>query len=155
MTYRVTLSESASPNLRATSVGLNLIQRNIQVDLFIRMRAKQDVPRELVIDFDATDDPIHSNQLGKFFHGYYKCYCYLPLYAFCDGWPLLALLRPSNIDASLGTVEALMRIVPKLREAWPESSFAVTAVSVARKSCGGARKTTSITCSDWRRTNAW
>lgn len=89
------------------------------VDLFIRMRAKQDVPEELVIDFDATDDPIHGDQLGKFFHGYYKHYCFLPLYAFCDGWPLLALLRPSNLDASAGTVEALMRIVPKLRQAWP------------------------------------
>jgi len=74
----------------------------------------------LVIDFDATDDPIHGDQLGKFFHGYYKNYCYLPLYAFCDGWPLLALLRPSNIDASAGTVEQLTRIVAKLRRAWPQ-----------------------------------
>lgn len=89
------------------------------VDLFIRLRAKQGVPEELVIDFDATDDPIHGNQLGKFFHGYYQNYCYLPLYAFCDGWPLLALLRPSNMDASAGTVEQLARIVPKLRKAWP------------------------------------
>jgi hypothetical protein len=89
------------------------------VDVFIRLRAKQGVPEELILDFDATDDPLHGDQLGKFFHGYYKNYCYLPLYCFCDGWPLLALLRPSNIDASAGTMEHLARIVPKLRKAWP------------------------------------
>ena len=90
------------------------------VDVFIRLRAKQGVPEELILDFDATDDPLHGDQLGKFFHGYYKNYCYLPLYGFCDGWPLLALLRPSNMDASAGTVEQLARIVPKLRQAWPK-----------------------------------
>ncbi|SFJ43952.1 IS1380 family transposase [Planctomicrobium piriforme] len=93
---------------------------NALVDLFIRLRAKQGVPEELILDFDATDDPIHGDQLGKFFHGYYKNYCYLPLYAFCDGWPLLALLRPSDLDASEGTVEQLARIVPRLRQAWPQ-----------------------------------
>jgi hypothetical protein len=90
------------------------------VDVFIRMRAKRDVPQELILDFDATDDPIHGDQLGKFFHGYYKNHCYLPLYGFCDGWPLLALLRPSNIDACAGTAEQLARIVPQLRAAWPD-----------------------------------
>lgn len=90
------------------------------VDLFIRLRSKQGVPEQLILDFDATDDPVHGNQLGRFFHGYYQNYCYLPLYAFCDGWPLLALLRPSNIDASAGTVEHLARIVPRLRQAWPD-----------------------------------
>jgi hypothetical protein len=90
------------------------------VDVFIRLKAKQGVPTELVIDFDATDDPIHGDQLGKFFHGYYKNYCFLPLYAFCGDWPLVALLRPSNIDACAGTVEQLQRIVPRLRAAWPD-----------------------------------
>jgi len=90
------------------------------IDLFIRLRSLQGTPKTLVIDFDATDDPVHGDQLGRFFHGYYGQYCYLPLYAFCDGWPLLALLRPSNIDASLGTVEQLQRIIPRLRAAWPE-----------------------------------
>ncbi len=90
------------------------------VDLFIRMRAKQGVPEELVLDFDATDNPIHGDQIGKFFHGYYKNYCFLPLYCFCEGWPLLALLRPSNIDACLGTVDTLSKIVPRLRKAWPD-----------------------------------
>lgn len=90
------------------------------VDVFIRLKAKQGVPEELVIDFDATDDPIHGDQLGKFFHGYYKNYCFLPLYAFCGDWPLAAILRPANIDASAGTVDQLARIVPKLRAAWPD-----------------------------------
>lgn len=89
------------------------------IDVFIRMQAKQGVPEELVLDFDATDNPIHGDQIGKFFHGYYKNYCFLPLYCFCEGWPLLALLRPSNIDACLGTVDALSKIVPRLRKAWP------------------------------------
>jgi hypothetical protein len=90
------------------------------VDVFLRLKAKQEVPQELVIDFDATDDPIHGDQLGKFFHGYYKSYCFLPLYAFCGDWPLAAILRPSNIDACAGTVDQLRRIVPKLRAAWPD-----------------------------------
>lgn len=90
------------------------------VNVFIRLRAKQGVPQELVIDFDATDDPLHGDQLGKFFHGYYKSYCFLPLYAFCGDWPLAAILRPSNIDAAAGTVDQLQRIVPKLRAAWPD-----------------------------------
>ena len=77
------------------------------VDTFIRMRCKQGVPQELVLDLDATDDPVHGDQLGKFFHGYYKSYCYLPLYTFCDAWPLGAVLRPSNIDGCAGTVQEL------------------------------------------------
>jgi hypothetical protein len=89
------------------------------VDVFIRLRAKQGVPQELVLDLDATDDPVHGDQLGKFFHGYYGHYCYLPLYTFCGPWPLGAVLRPSNIDASAGTIGELERIVPKLRAAWP------------------------------------
>ncbi len=84
------------------------------VDVFLRLKAKQEVPQELVIDFDATDDPSHGDQRGRFFHGYYKRDCFLPLYAFCGGWPLAAILRPSNIDAAAGTVTQLARIIPKL-----------------------------------------
>ena len=91
-----------------------------QVDLFCRMRSKQGVPTELVLDLDATDDPLHGDQLGKFYHGYYKHYCYLPLYIFCEGWPLLAQLRPSSRDASAGSVEHLQRIVARLRKSWPD-----------------------------------
>ncbi len=99
------------------------------VDTFIRMRSKQGVPQELVLDLDATDDPVHGDQLGKFFHGYYKSYCYLPLYTFCDAWPLGAVLRPSNIDGCAGTVQELERIVPKLRAAWPQVKIIIRADS--------------------------
>jgi hypothetical protein len=111
----------ASSRSRYKKIVASIAQlQDTLVDVFIRLRAKQGVPQELILDFDATDDPIHGDQLGKFFHGYYRNYCYLPLYAFCGGWPLLALLRPSNIDASQGTVEHLARIVPRLRQAWPD-----------------------------------
>ena len=99
------------------------------VDVFIRMRSKQGVPDELVLDLDATDDPVHGDQLGKFFHGYYKSYCYLPLYTFCGAWPLGAVLRPSDIDGCAGTISELERIVPKLRAAWPDVKITIRADS--------------------------
>lgn len=87
------------------------------LDVFIN--AYQKPPEQLIVDFDATDDPLHGEQENRFFHGYYGHYCYLPLYAFCDGFPLCAKLRPSNIDAPKGTVDELKRIVRRLRAAWP------------------------------------
>jgi Transposase DDE domain group 1 len=77
-------------------------------------------PREIVIDLDATDDPLHGNQEGRFFHGYYGHYCYLPLYIFSGDHLLCARLRPSNIDASEGCLEEVERIVGEIRGAWPE-----------------------------------
>ena len=74
-------------------------------------------PEEIVLDFDATDDPVHGHQEGKFFHGYY---CFLPLYVFCASQPLLAWLRPANIDGARGAWFALKWLVSELREAWPE-----------------------------------
>ena len=75
------------------------------VELFIKKHKSP--PKELVLDFDATDDPTHGNQEGSFFHGYYKSYCFLPLYVFCGSDPLLALLRPSNTDGAKGTLFVL------------------------------------------------
>lgn len=72
--------------------------------------------RVIVLDFDATDDPIHGNQEGRFFHGYYREYCYLPLYCFCGDIPLWAELRKSDRDASRGTLEALQQIIPAIRK---------------------------------------
>jgi len=109
-------SENRYKKIVASIAGL----QDALVDVFIRMRAKQGVPQELVLDLDATDDPLHGDQLGKFFHGYYGHYCYLPLYSFCGPWPLGAVLRPSDIDASAGTIRELQRIVPRLRAAWPD-----------------------------------
>lgn len=76
------------------------------------------IPRRssrIVLDFDATDDPLHGAQEGRFFHGYYGHYCYLPLYCFCGNIPLLALLQDAKSDASAGTVNALSKIVPAIR----------------------------------------
>jgi len=77
-------------------------------------------PEEVIIDVDATDDLIHGNQEGKYYHGYYGNYCYLPLYIFCGNHLLQAKLRPCNIDASYGTKEELVRIIGQIREKWPD-----------------------------------
>ncbi len=76
-------------------------------------------PKQLVLDFDATDDRIHGTQEGRFFHGYYDGYCFLPLYVFCGDQLLVAYLRPSNIDASKHTRAILKLLVRRLRQAWP------------------------------------
>ena len=88
------------------------------VDTYLRLNPEP--PEEIVLDLDATDDPLHGNQLGRFFHGYYKSYCYLPLYIFCGEFLLAAKLRPSNLDASAGSVEQLRRIVSQIRQCWPQ-----------------------------------
>jgi len=82
-------------------------------------------PKRIVLDFDATDDPVHGNQLGRFFHGYYQEYCFLPLYVFCGEHLLGAWLRPANIDASAGSLKKLMEIVRRLRAVWPEVEIIV------------------------------
>lgn len=82
-------------------------------------RGVQAIPRQsacIVVDFDATDDPVHGDQEGKFFHGYYGQYCYLPLYCFCGDIPLWAQLRTSDRDASDGALEALQQIVVAIRQ---------------------------------------
>jgi DDE family transposase len=89
----------------------------VLVETFIR--SFQQPPAELVLDFDATDDPVHGNQVGRFFHGYYDGYCFLPLYVFAGDRLLAAYLRPSNIDPSKHTRAILKLLVERLREAWP------------------------------------
>ncbi len=89
------------------------------VDLFLQAHAAGPPPR-IVLDVDATDDPLHGHQLGRFFHGYYGHYCYLPLYVFCGEHLLCARLRPSDIDAAAGSVKILSRIIEQIREQWPE-----------------------------------
>ena len=88
------------------------------VDLFLEAHPK--APARITLDLDATDDPIHGRQEGRFFHGYYDGYCYLPLYVFCDDHLLAAKLRRSNIDASAGSVEEIDRIVGCIRQRWPD-----------------------------------
>jgi hypothetical protein len=93
------------------------------VELFLEAHKKP--PGSIVLDLDATDDPLHGEQEGRFFHGYYGCYCYLPLYIFCGDHLLLARLRRSNTDASAGSVEELSRIVGQIRLAWPRVKIQV------------------------------
>jgi hypothetical protein len=93
------------------------------VTVFIE--AYEQPPQQIVLDVDATDDPLHGNQEGRFFHGYYRHYCYLPLYVFCGEHLLCARLRPSNIDASAGTVEELERIIEQIRSRWPDVKILV------------------------------
>lgn len=89
----------------------------LPVTLFLEAHARP--PKQIILDLDATDDPLHGHQEGRFFHGYYDGYCYLPLYVFCGRHLLLARLRPSDIDASAGSAEALERIVRQIRARWP------------------------------------
>jgi hypothetical protein len=104
--------------------------RNVErllVTLFLQ--AHRQPPAHLVLDLDATDDPVQGHQLGRFFHGYYKSYCYLPLYIFCGDYLLCARLRPSDIDASAGALKQLQRIVAQIREAWPDVPITIRADS--------------------------
>ena len=86
-------------------------------------------PGRSSLDLDATDDPLHGHQEGRFFHGYYDCYCYLPLYVFCGRHLLAAKLRPSNIDGSAGSVEEVARIVAQIRTRWPRTRILLRADS--------------------------
>ena len=88
------------------------------VELFFEAHAT--APEEIVLDLYATDDPIHGEQEGRFFHGFYNEYCYRPLYIFCGEFLLCARLRPSNIDASAGALEEVERIVVRIRSSWPQ-----------------------------------
>lgn len=89
----------------------------------------QTPPEEIVLDLDATDDPLHGRQEGRFFHGYYDCYCYMPLYVFCGDQLLAAKLRPSNIDGAAGALEEMQRIVGQIRQRWPRSRIVLRADS--------------------------
>jgi Transposase DDE domain group 1 len=97
------------------------------VDQFLESHEKP--PLEIILDADATDDPIHGNQEGRFFHGYYGHYCYLPLYIFCGEFLLCARLRRSDIDASAGVVDELKRIVAQIRATWPKVRIVLRADS--------------------------
>jgi hypothetical protein len=100
---------------------------HLLVELFLE--AYEAPPNEIILDLDATDDPLHGHQEGRFFHGYYDCYCYLPLYVFCGRHLLAAKLRRSNIDASAGAVAEVARIVAQIRARWPRVSILLRADS--------------------------
>ena len=97
------------------------------VDLFLEAHAA--APEEIVLDLDATDDPMHGEQEGRFFHGYYGGYCYLPLYIFCGRHLLASKLRRSNIDGAAGAVEEVARVVEQIRGRWPRVRIVLRADS--------------------------
>jgi hypothetical protein len=97
------------------------------VEQFIASYAK--APAMLILDFDATDTPVHGNQENRFFHGYYDCHCFLPLYVFCGDQLLVAYLRPSNIDAAKHAAAILKLLVTRLRQAWPRTKIVFRADS--------------------------
>jgi hypothetical protein len=99
---------------------------------FVRMylQSRRRAPRRIILDLDATDDPLHGKQEGRFFHGFHGCYCYLPLYIFSDdGYPLWAQLRRSNLDAAAGSVQAIRQIVEQIRQRWPKVKILLRADS--------------------------
>jgi hypothetical protein len=98
------------------------------IDLFLEAHATT-APPEIILDLDATDDLVHGGQEGRFFHGYYGGYCYLPLYVFCGRHLLAAKLRPANIDGSAGALEEVERIVGQIRACWPQVRIVLRADS--------------------------
>jgi len=95
----------------------------------IFLQSYNEPPSRIVLDLDATDDRIHGHQLGRFYHGYYRDYCYLPLYIFCGGHLLCAKLRPSDLDAATGSVKQLAGIISRIRRQWPEVRIIIRADS--------------------------
>ena len=116
--------ELGEPDEAAHSRYKRIVSRSEELDellVELYVESQHEAPREIWLDLDATDDPLHGNQEGRFFHGYYGCYCYLPLYIFCGEHLLCARLRESNRDASVGSIEELERIVGQLRRHWPHT----------------------------------
>ena len=97
------------------------------VDLFLEAHGTP--PKQIVLDLDATDDPLHGHQEGRFFHRYYDSYCYLPLYIFCGRHLLAAKLRRADIDAAAGAVEEVARLVAHIRSRWPRTRILLRADS--------------------------
>jgi hypothetical protein len=112
--------------------------KKLLVDLFLE--AHKRAPKQIILDLDATDDPLHGQQEGRFFHGYYDCYCYLPLYVFCGRHLLVAKLRRADMDAAAGTVEEVARIVAQVRARWPRTRILLRADS------GFAREELMVWC---------
>jgi hypothetical protein len=114
---RTPVRASGKSRYKKIVAHLDAMQRFF-VDAFLQQYAVP--PARLVLDVDATDAPLHGHQLGRFFHGYYDTYCYLPLYIFCGDHPLLALLRPADSDEPVGLLKHLARIIAHLRGHWPQ-----------------------------------
>jgi hypothetical protein len=110
----------------------------------IFLEAHTRAPKQIVLDLDATDTPLHGKQEGRFFHGYYGHYCYLPLYIFCGDHLLCSRLRPSNQDASAGSITELERIVRQIRAQWPKVRI------ILRADSGFCREELMAWCESYR-----
>ncbi len=117
---------NAKSRYKKITLDRQAVQR-LFTDVFIQSHKR--TPKRVVLDLDATDDLIHGHQSGRFFHGYYKNYCYLPLYIFCGEHLLCARMRPANIDASAGSIKELQRIVEQVRQRWPTVKIVIRADS--------------------------
>ena len=104
-------------NYKKIAVDAEAVDRFF-VEVFLQAHLQP--PQSIILDLDATDDPLHGQQEGRFFHGYYREYCYLPLYIFCGDFLLCARLREANQDQSAGAIDEIKRIVEHLRASWPE-----------------------------------
>ena len=123
---RLELSREAPTRYHKISYDPAAIE-GLFVDLFVDAHAAP--PAQITLDLDATDDPLHGHQEGRFFHGYYDSYCYLPLYLFAGDQLLCARLRPANQDAAKGSVKEVGRIVAQLRTRWPKVRIVLRADS--------------------------
>jgi hypothetical protein len=123
---RLELSRSVATRYHKISHDSAAIEK-LLVDMFLDAHTR--APKQIILDLDATDDPLHGHQEGRFFHGYYDCYCYLPLYVFCGHHLLAAKLRRSNIDASAGAVDEVARIVGQIRARCPHTRILLRADS--------------------------
>ena len=120
--------ELSHPELAASDRYKRIALEGDEVDdLFMTLfiEAHDEVPEEIILDFDATDDRVHGDQQGRFYHGYYDHYCYMPLYVFAGDHLLSARLRTADRDGADGTLDELERIVPRIREAWPSARIVV------------------------------
>ena len=123
---RLELSRPEPTRYARISADTAAIER-LFIELFLD--AHEQAPKQIILDLDATDDPLHGHQEGRFFHGYYNCYCYLPLYVFCGRHLLAAKLRRADIDAAAGAVEEAARIVAQIRARWPTTRVLLRANS--------------------------
>ena len=120
--------ELSHPEIAASDRYCRIALETEEVDdLFMTLfiEAHDEAPEEVILDFDATDDRLHGNQQGRYYHGYYDSYCYMPLYVFAGDHLLGARLRTSNRDGADGTLDELERIVPRIREVWPGTRIIV------------------------------
>jgi hypothetical protein len=134
---RLELSRSTATRYHKVSHDPAAIER-LFVEVFLEAHRRP--PAQIILDLDATDDPLYGHQEGRFFHGYYDCYCYLPLYIFCGRHLLAARLRRSNIDGAAGAIDEVARIVAQIRHRWPRTRI------LLRGDSGFAREPLMVWC---------